>query len=85
MMVSTTHSLNIDGIRAALRYFDSVFGELAKRAYARPDHHNFYFVLPTDIYADFSKQEHLFTDKLGANIGDKVLGKRVKQWILKVE
>jgi len=80
--VSSTHSWSITGVRAALKYFDSVCRELARNV---PATYDFYFVVPADIYAKFTSTILPFTDKNGAKVDDNNLGKRVRQWVMKVD
>ena len=84
MTVSITHSLDVKGVKAALKYFDSLCRELVKNKKI-PDCYNLYFVVPADIYAAFSKQEQSLTDSKGAKVVDQALSSRVKQWVMKVE
>eukprot|EP00978_Attheya_sp_CCMP212_P049630 scaffold689600_cov71-Attheya_sp.AAC.1 len=63
MTVSITHSLNLNGMKAAIKYFNSVCRELTKTKL--PGTYRFYFAVPDDIYQKFSKHEQAFTDKAG--------------------
>ena len=83
MTVSTSHTLSLNGVKAALNYFDSVCQEFTTKEPAAA--YRFYFATPPDLYDQFSDKIQNFVDKSGVVIVDNATAARVEQWILKVE
>ena len=84
MTVSKAHTLDIGGARAFLRYFDSVCAELFP-SNVKQTQYNLYFVVPADIYDQFSKS---ITGPNGTLIESQEatdISARISQWVMKVE
>lgn len=87
MTVSTSHSLEIGGCKAFLRYFDSVV-----RAKFNVDPKVFvyklYFVVPSDIYAKFAKHPQPITGKNGTVLKSaeaRRISARISQEVMTLE
>jgi hypothetical protein len=82
MTVGRSHRLDICGTKAVLQYFDSVCHSKKEC----PLTYRIFFVVPTDIYDNFSKTEQPFTEK-GIKVDDSIsapVRARVEQWVLKI-
>lgn len=87
MTVSKAHTLDIGGTKAFLHYFDSVVAELFP-SNAKPIQYDLYFVIPADIYDQFSKSIQLITGPNGTVLKTKEatdVSARVSLWVMKVE
>jgi hypothetical protein len=85
MTVARSHGLDLKGTKVFLNYFDSVCG--AKKINVPADY-SLYFAVPTDIYDKFSNAAQSMTGLLGVKLDTPEAtqtGKRVKQWIMKIE
>lgn len=87
MTVSKSHTLEIGGCKAFLRYFDSVCRELYE---ASPEGtiYDLFFVVPEDIYNKFSNSAQLITGgrgKVPASKEANDISARISQWVMKVE
>jgi hypothetical protein len=82
MTVGRSHRLDIHGIKAVLQYFDSV---CHSKKQSLPTYRIF-FVVPIDVYDNFSNTEQPFTEK-GIRVDDSVSASvraRVEEWVLKI-
>lgn len=87
MTVSKAHTLDIGGATAFLRYFDSVCAELFP-SNVKQTQYNVYFVVPADIYDQFSKSIQSITGPNGTLIESQEatdISARISQWVMKVE
>ena len=85
MTVSTSHSVNIDGAKAFLRYFDSVMRELCR---AIPASYPMFFAVPADVFDNFSQSVQSMTGTNGKVLETqeaKKIAARISQYVLKVE
>jgi hypothetical protein len=87
MTVSTAHTLDIGGVRAFLRYFDSVCDELFP-SNEKPAQYHLYFAVPADVYDQFSKSIQSITGPNGTVLKDQEatdISARISQWVMNVE
>jgi hypothetical protein len=87
MTVSTSHSLEIGGCKAFLRYFDSV---VRAKFNVDPKHfvYKLYFVVPSDIYAKFAKHPLPITGKNGTVLKSaeaRRISARISQEVMTLE
>ena len=85
--VAVTHGLDLNGIKAILKYFDSVCRALFP-GQAIPDRYSLYFAVPADIYNSFPNTAQPITGGYGVKLDTQEatnVGARVKQWIMKIE
>ena len=87
MTVAVSHGLDLSGMKAILKYFDSVCRALFPRQ-AVPDCYSLYFAVPADVYDRFSNTVQPITGAYGVKLDTQEatnIGARVKQWIMKIE
>lgn len=87
MTVSKAHTLDIGGVRAFLKYFDSVCAELFP-VNATPTQYHLYFAVPADVYDQFSNSIQSITGANGTVLKTNEstgMSIRVSQWVMKVE
>lgn len=87
MTVSTSHTLDIGGCKAFLRYFDAIVKEINPSA-AKPSLYNLYFTVPAHVYSQFSKSNQSLTGQNGVVLRNKdaaTTSSRISQWVMKVE
>lgn len=85
MTISTSHSVNLDGVKAFLRYFDSVMRKLGR---AVPASYALYFAVPADVFDKFSQSVQSITGANGTVLHTeeaKKIAARISQYVLKVE
>jgi hypothetical protein len=87
MTVASHHGLDLQGTKSFLKYFDSVNRELFPEQ-STPQQYSLYFVVPTDTYEKFSAKTQPITGTYGVTLNTAeatTIGKRVKQWIMKID
>lgn len=85
MTVSKSHTLDIGEVKGFLNFFDSLCKDLYK---TKPGQYHLYFVVPRDIYDQFSKSSQPITGPNGKVLQTKEAKEasaRVSQWVMKVE